>query len=421
MRERRRAVFVRPRLEISGADRWTVDAATALQESGWEAEVAVNFFNPAWTQPEVASGRVKVTALGGLPARLAAGRMRVVLALVNHWILLRRLRGRSAAPDLFVSDILPHAVPAIRRWFPQSAALVYCHFPDRLAVEAHGAYALYRAWVGRFEDRGMQAAHRVVANSNYTASAIRQAFPFLSGERLAVVHPGVPRVRVPACGGSSSAGAPTQRTWLVVARFDPSKGLPLAIEAFVELRARMAAAEFSRHRLVLAGGCDRRLPEVRRLVEQLRALAAARGVADQVQMQFNPTADELEVRWREAAALIHCAPAEHFGIVLIEAMARGLPVLAVNFGGPMEIVVDGVTGALRAPRAGDFADVLVNWARDPAQAAALGAAGRARAESEFSLAQFSARFAAQADLTVRRGEPSGAGPKIAPRDGANPA
>lgn len=402
MSSKRHAVFVRPRLDVSGADRWAVDAAVALQGRGWHAEVAVNFFNPAWTQPEVTSGQVGVTAFGGLSARLAGGRMRALYALASQWLLLRRLRRRGPAPDLIVCDVVPHVVTAIRRWFPGSAVLVYCHFPDRLGVAARGPYAIYRAAIGRLEDRGMMAAHRVLANSSYTAEAVRQTFPFLPAERLAIVRPGVRLPPVPVRRESPLPPAAARRTLLSVARFDPRKDLPLAVEAFAELRARIGATAFAGWRLVLAGGYDRRLPEVRALVEQLQAEALARGLADQVELRFDPPQDALEALWREAFALIHCAPAEHFGIVLIEAMSRGLPVLAVDHAGPREIVVEGVTGALRAPRAEEFAEVLAQWSRDPAHAAALGAAGRARAEAEFSIEHFSAEFSAQAELAVRQ-------------------
>lgn len=234
---------------------------------------------------------------------------------------------------------------------------------------------------------------------------MQRTFPFLPAERFAIVRPGVRLPPVPLrCESPLNAAAP-KRTLLSVARFDPRKGLPLAIEAFAEMRARTEASEFARWRLVLAGGYDRQLPEVRALVEQLHAQASAQGVAAQVELRFDPPPDALEKLWQEAFALVHCAPAEHFGIVLIEAMARGLPVLAVNHAGPREIVFDGITGALRAPRAREFAEVLAQRSHAPAHAAALGAAGRARAEAEFSIGRFFAEFATQAELALSLNRP----------------
>jgi alpha-1,3/alpha-1,6-mannosyltransferase len=397
----RRVIFVRPSLSVSGADRWAIDAAIALQNRGWHVEIVVNFHNPAWTQPEAASGQVTVTALGGVPLWGTFNRLRAVSSLINQWILLWRIRRRGSVPDLFVGDIVPQALTAMRKYFPTSAVLYYCHFPDRLGVTSRGLYGIYREAIGRQEDRAMRVAHRVLANSHYTAEAVRRTFSFLAEERLAIVQPGVRLTGTPTGQGASPRDATaSKRVLLSVARFDPRKGLDLAVEAFAEMRDRIGPAEFGQWRLVLAGGFDRRLPEVRALVEQLRTQASTLGIADQVELQFDPSDEALEALWREAFAMIHPAPAEHFGIVLIEAMAHRLPVLAVDYGGPREIVVDGVTGALRPPDAGKFADVLAQWARAPALAAALGIAGRERAEAEFSMDRFSAKFAAQAELAL---------------------
>jgi glycosyltransferase involved in cell wall biosynthesis len=84
--------------------------------------------------------------------------------------------------------------------------------------------------------------------------------------------------------------------------------------------------------------------------------------------------------------LVHSADHESFGRVIVEAMAAGLPVVGVNGGGVAEIVVHGKTGLLVPPD--DFAAMAVaieQLARDPARRAALGAAGRLRAEDTYSL------------------------------------
>lgn len=402
MNTRRRVIFVRPSLSVSGADRWAVDAAIALQDRGWDVEIAVNAYHPPWTQPEVARGQVAVTALGGVPLWCTLGRLRAMSSLVNQWILLRRIRRRGLVPDLIIGDIVPQALTAMRKSFPTAAVLYYCHFPDRLGVvESRGLYGIYREAIGRQEDRAMEAAHRVLANSHYTASAVRQTFPTLAKDRLAIVHPGVRLPRLTAeRDGSPTVQATAPRVFLAVARFDPRKGMDLAVDAFAGLRVRIGATEFAQCRLVLAGGFDRRLPEVRALVARLHAQVSQLGLTNQVDLRFDPSDQELAALWREAFAFIHPAPAEHFGIVLIEAMAHGLPVLAVDQGGPLEIVVNEVTGALRPPDAGAFSDVLARWTQSPGWAATLGASGRQRAESEFGIDRFAKEFAAEAECAL---------------------
>jgi type III pantothenate kinase len=81
---------------------------------------------------------------------------------------------------------------------------------------------------------------------------------------------------------------------------------------------------------------------------------------------------------------VHTAELEPFGLVVIEAMARGVPVVAPLSGGPREAVRDGVDGVLvdvDDPAA--LARSIVDLLADPARRTRIGAAGRERALSAF--------------------------------------
>src|SRR5262249_27848627 len=77
---------------------------------------------------------------------------------------------------------------------------------------------------------------------------------------------------------------------------------------------------------------------------------------------------------------------EGIPVVLMEAMAAGLPVVASRLSGIPELVEDGVTGRLAEPRDIDgLANALEEMARDPERAAAMGRAGRDKVRREFDL------------------------------------
>ena len=79
------------------------------------------------------------------------------------------------------------------------------------------------------------------------------------------------------------------------------------------------------------------------------------------------------------------APAEPFGLVLIEAMALGKPVIAAAAGGPLEIVADGETGLLFEPgNAASLAQAIKRLLADPELRQRMGKAGRKRYEEHFT-------------------------------------
>jgi starch synthase len=93
--------------------------------------------------------------------------------------------------------------------------------------------------------------------------------------------------------------------------------------------------------------------------------------------------------------LVHPARWEGFGLALLEAMLAGKPVVATRVSAAPEIVADGDTGILVPPDdPAALAEAVVALLDDPAQAAALGEAGLARARSEFSVARMAERTAA---------------------------
>src|SRR5205085_11197879 len=116
------------------------------------------------------------------------------------------------------------------------------------------------------------------------------------------------------------------------------------------------------------------------LLQRLRARAARPDLAGRVDFA-GPLPDPAGAL-RDAGCLLHCSDREPFGLVLVEALASGTPVVAPAAGGPAEIV-DATCGALYPP--GDVAAGAAALLRTLEQRDALSPAARRRAETAFSL------------------------------------
>ena len=94
----------------------------------------------------------------------------------------------------------------------------------------------------------------------------------------------------------------------------------------------------------------------------LEAEARALGVAGDVEFRVSIANDEKRALLEACTCVLYTPANEHFGIVPLEAMAAGKPVVACDSGGPKESVAHGVTGFLCAPEPAAFAAAMVRVA-----------------------------------------------------------
>ena len=140
--------------------------------------------------------------------------------------------------------------------------------------------------------------------------------------------------------------------------------------------------------------------------DEIRAAAADLGMAGRLHMVGEASRPERYYGVIDVAVNAYRG-AESFGLSVVEAMLCGKPVLAHALGGPAETVLDGVTGwHIREPTVEALRGGVIRALADRSRWATLGAAGRSRAMSEYTLekqASFYARFARE---VVGRGRPS---------------
>lgn len=150
------------------------------------------------------------------------------------------------------------------------------------------------------------------------------------------------------------------------------------VDVAIDALARLEAGNVH---LVVAGGGE--------LLDGFRQRAADAGVGDRVHfLGIVPHAELPDVLRAADLFLLTTEPPESFGIVVIEAMAAGLPAIATDYPGVAAVVDDGDTGLLvdRGDPAA-VAEALGTLAGDPEMRARLGKAGREKALREWSWPQ----------------------------------
>ena len=217
------------------------------------------------------------------------------------------------------------------------------------------------------EEAVLGAARAVVTTSAWTRVWLLETYG-LSPDTVHVAEPGVRPARV-------SAGTSTGGELLCVAAVTPGKG-------HADLFAALARNADLPWRCVCVGTLDR-APE---LVEQLRRQLAADGISDRVELAGPRTGETLDNAYAAADVLLLWSHAETYGMVVTEALARGLPVIATAVGGvPQAMGWDGEgqrPGLLVEP--GDplaLAAALRRWLSDDGLRRALRAAAARRRQT----------------------------------------
>lgn len=256
----------------------------------------------------------------------------------------------------------------------------------------------------------MSFADAIAVNSNFTKGVVGRTWPKLAKQKdLKVVYPCVDTKTKEEKEGSDG-GKPLwkgKKFLLSINRFERKKDIALAIKAFAGLSKEAREGV----RLVVAGGYDPRVAENVSYHKELMELAEFMGlsnmtakthltaleVPDDVEVLFLHSVPNLlkETLLSSARLLIYTPANEHFGIVPLEAMLAGVPVLAADTGGPTETVVEGVTGWLRSPEKVDqwtevMDKVLNRLSEDELEA--MSKAGIARVKDNFGEAQMAERF-----------------------------
>ena len=140
--------------------------------------------------------------------------------------------------------------------------------------------------------------------------------------------------------------------------------------------------------MFISGGYDDRVVENKEHYLELRKLADQYHLTTKVTFVRSFSDVQKLTLLNRCTCLLYTPSHEHFGIVPIEAMYMKRPVIAVNSGGPLETVQDGVTGFLCNPDAESFALAMQKFVKDPSLSLVLGEAGKENITKKFSFDAF---------------------------------
>lgn len=304
----------------------------------------------------------------GLPRKMETGNMTILRvsggtkqAYLRNAIIRAK---RAGSYDFIQIDNRPNFARSIRRAFPGVPIAVFMHSMTFVSSPMT---------TRRTANTAFRYADLIVGNSSSLEDTLAKRFP-AHRHKIKYVHLGV----------DTSLFHPNDRRKegpfhiLFAGRLIPRKGIPVLIKAF-----RIARKEVPGLRLSIAGGSQKPAYGV-----YLRKFARKLNVP--VQFKGNLSRSQMPAFYRSGDCFV-CPSQQHeaFGLVNVEAMACGLPVIASDIGGIPEIVEHGRNGYLvrEYHKPSRFAEYLIKLAQDDGVYKQLAVQARNDAKQRFTWSQ----------------------------------
>lgn len=325
-----------------------------------------------WAIARRLAERHKVTIVSrkvpGLPAAIILEQVRIIRLPAStpaHYLtsVLEYIQKESF--DIIQVDNRPHLMSAVKKQLPHIPVFLFLHSLTFTPGTDKVANALAKADL-------------IIANSHSLQRRLDRRFPKLTtGIHIVLLGADLDRFTPVQISEKQQLRSfyklPQTFTVLFVGRVIPRKGVPILIRAMSHLNKHLPA------HLVIAGkGKPSYIRQLKLLARRLRVSVTFLG---------NVAHENIHTLYQAADCFV-CPSQNHesFGLVNVEAMASGLPVIASNNGGIREIVASGHNGYLveRYREALPFARHLLRIARHPQLAVTIGSQGRADALEAFN-------------------------------------
>lgn len=243
----------------------------------------------------------------------------------------------------------------------------------------------------RIEEAVYQGCDEVFALTDTEKDQIVSLYG-VAPDRIRVIPPGVdisifrPRSNPSQC--RSELGLPERTTILSLGRLDERKGLDLYVQAAGEVVKDKTISEVT-FVLSAGDGSPQEEAEHQKLVRLIERLSP------ETNFIWLPVLPEETLPAYYGAADVFVLPSryEPFGIVMLEAMASGVPVVATNNGGPAKVIHHGADGLLGDPeKSTEFAQLIVSLLQNPEMRQTFGVKARQKIERDYSWTAIADRF-----------------------------
>ncbi|XP_055641251.1 alpha-1,3/1,6-mannosyltransferase ALG2 [Toxorhynchites rutilus septentrionalis] len=394
-----RVLFVHPDLGIGGAERLVVDAALALKNKGHTVSILTNHHDPEHCFEETKDGNLAVMTVGDWIPRDIFGKFYAVCAyarMIYAAFYFTLFLSKREKYDVVFCDLISLGIPIFRMARSSPKVLFYCHYPDQLLSKPGGILKrYYRMPLNFLEEVTTAQADGILVNSKFTSRVFKETFKRTSVD---------PDILYPSLNTKyfdetvieekdKIAGIPTENfVFLSINRYERKKNLPLALHSFQKLQSLISPQQWSKLMLVLAGGYDERVLENVEHFDELEELAEDMGLRAKVRLLRSPNDREKLFLLQRAQALVYTPENEHFGIVPLEGMYLGKPVIAANSGGPTETIINDQTGFLCEAQPDSFASAMAKLVKEDKNCVRMGEMGRKRVQQRFSFEAFSIKL-----------------------------
>ncbi|OMJ71363.1 hypothetical protein SteCoe_30449 [Stentor coeruleus] len=393
---KKNVAIIHPDLGIGGAEQLIVNIALALQMSGYEVTIFTPRHEKERSFKPTHDGTLNVQVKGSIFPSSIFGKCTALCSMIRMFLASLYVILFGGEYDFIIIDQVSAILPIF--YLSSSKVIFYCHFPDQLLCTQRQSSIkrLYRFFIDKVEEIGLWKPDLIYVNSNFTLSITKSTFKSLASINLHILYPCIDLNFI------SNAPYPqffeNSKYFFSLNRYERKKNINLAIEAYSSLKDKSV-------KLLIGGGYDPKMQEnvehYAELCELCKKLELKYVEVDNwdkpiknfdVYFVRNLSEIQREQALQNALGVLYTPENEHFGIVPVESMARGTPVIAINSGGPMESVKNELSGFLLDKDPKKWGEKMMMLSEDNEKRTKVGAYAKEWALKEFSLSSMSSKL-----------------------------